>query len=76
MKMSEKQTSEERDGEQRRGKQKWSRKMRDSETLVAHRGEPIYKAPANTAAWVSCLHLKYVHDEISQKKWHFCCTDQ
>lgn len=53
MKMSEKQTSEAKDGEQRRGKQKWSRKMRDREALVAYRGEPIYKAPASVATWVS-----------------------
>lgn len=46
MKMSEKQASEEKDGEERRGKQKWSRKMRVRETLVAHRGEQIYKASA------------------------------
>lgn len=55
MKMSEKLTSEEKDGEQRRWKSKWSRKMRDGETLVAHRGEPIYKGTADTASWDSLL---------------------
>lgn len=42
MKMSEKQTSEEKEGEQATGKQKWSRMIRDMENLVAHRGETIY----------------------------------
>lgn len=67
MKMSEKQTSEEKEGELGMGKQKWSRMMRDTETLVAHRGKPIYKAPANAATWVSSFHLKYCYRRQNQK---------
>lgn len=73
MKMSEKQTSEEK--KKGREKQKWSRKMRDGKTLVAHRGDPVYKAPAVAATCVSCFHLKHARDKSIKKSLkETCCA--
>lgn len=70
-------TMESREGGSRSGAERWER-----ETLVAHRGEPIYKAPANGSS--SCFRLKYVQDRISQSlkvlkfalEWHSYFIDQ